>query len=119
MATKKLKELDDEQVTTPSARSKKGAKTGTELAEFPPGEILTKPLPGEDVIDNALVSKAFDRIREITTAKGLETAKAIGEFLIETFFAGDLAKFIVVIRERPLLPIVHDYKQISAMLKRR
>ena len=93
MATKKLKEPGHEQATAPSAKPRRKAKAGTEVAEFPPGEILTKPLPGEDAIDNALVSQAFERIREITTAKGLETAKAIGEFLIETFFAGDLAKF--------------------------
>ncbi len=93
MATKKLKELGHEQAAALSSTRKKSAKTGTKLAKFPPGEILADPLPGEDAIDNALVSQAFERIREITTAKGLETAKAIGEFLIETFFAGDLAKF--------------------------
>jgi hypothetical protein len=77
------------------ARAKKA--TGSKLAVVPPGEhsgqAVALVLPGETTVDNDLVNQAVQEVNRIHTVKGLEAALALGEYLLATFFAGDLAAF--------------------------
>lgn len=50
-------------------------------------------LPGENEVDEALVESAACTINRIHTARGLATARAIGEYLLETFFGSDIEAF--------------------------
>ena len=58
---------------------------------IPPGEC--SGLRGEDSVDEALIKDAVAHINGIHTAKGLETAKAIGQYVVATFFDRDLDAF--------------------------
>ena len=60
---------------------------------FPQGEQLAQFLPGEAVIDDALLEHVVRRVNEIQRNKVMETAREIGEYLLETFFGGDLEQF--------------------------
>lgn len=77
--------------TTKTKKAKKAKKdtTATELAVHP-GERSTVVLPGEAAVDEALVAQAVQEINAIHSAKGLETARAIGEYVLAKFFNGDL-----------------------------
>ena len=60
----------------------------------PPAEqqgVIAVVLPGEVAVDEALIVEAVQEINRIHRAKGLEAARAIGEFLLATFFDGDIA----------------------------
>jgi len=57
-----------------------------------PPEMRTA-LPGEREVDAQLLDQAVRRINHIYAAKGLELARAIGNYVVETFFAGDLDQF--------------------------
>jgi hypothetical protein len=50
-------------------------------------------LPGEAEVDSALISKAVFEINRFYSAQGLETARAIGQYVIDTFFGGSLEVF--------------------------
>lgn len=50
-------------------------------------------LPGEGVVEDELVRTAVAHINGIKRAAGLEAALAIGEYLLGTFFGGDLEAF--------------------------
>lgn len=54
---------------------------------------LVPVLPGEATVDVALVSQVVGDLNQIYRAKGLETARAVGELLLGTFFGGDPAHF--------------------------
>lgn len=54
---------------------------------------LVPVLPGEAEEDDRLVDQAVQEINRRYTAKGLETARELGEYLIDTFFDGDPEKF--------------------------
>ena len=75
MATKKLKGKKD--------------TTSMELAVHP-GERPLAVLPGEAAVDETLVNQAVHDINAIYGAKGLETARAVGEYVLAKFFNGDL-----------------------------
>ncbi len=49
--------------------------------------------PGEGAEDAALIDAAVVRANMLYYIKGLETVRAIGEYLIAHFFAGDPANF--------------------------
>jgi hypothetical protein len=82
-------------MATKTPKAKKG--TGTDLAVVPPGEhdaeIITVGLPGETMVDETLVAEAAQEVNRIHAAKGLEAYRASGEYLLATFFGGDLAAF--------------------------
>lgn len=54
---------------------------------------LVARLPGEGVVVDQLLDEAVAHLNRIYTAKGLETARAVGEYLISTFFDGDPGRF--------------------------
>lgn len=71
-------------------------KIGLQVATVLPGEhptAITVFLPGEASIDAALVAEAVQRINHIHEKSALETARAMGEYLLATFFNGDLDGF--------------------------
>ncbi len=47
-------------------------------------------LPGQSKMDKALVDQAVEDLNAMYTAKGLELARAMGEYVLENFFGGDL-----------------------------
>jgi hypothetical protein len=53
----------------------------------------SKPLPGEDKVRSDLVNQAVSDINRIYVGKGLEAARGIGEYVLRTFFAGDVESF--------------------------
>ena len=70
------------------------AKTKKTQIVFSQGEqVAPKPLPGEKAVDSVLVQSAVQRINEIHRNKGIETARAIGEYLLDAFFDGDVTAF--------------------------
>ena len=60
-----------------------------------PSDLLpTLPtLPGEAAVDAPLVDQVVAALNQIYRAKGMETARAVGELLLGTFFEGDPAYF--------------------------
>ena len=50
-------------------------------------------LPGEAEVDDALVAGAVAEINRLHLQKTLETVRELGEYLLQTFFAGDIAAF--------------------------
>ncbi len=54
---------------------------------------LVPTLPGEGVVVDQLVKQAVAQINHIYAAKGLETARDVGEYLIQTFFEGNPERF--------------------------
>ena len=50
-------------------------------------------LAGEDQLDETLLDKAVAEINRIYVSKGLETARAIGNYVVGAFFGGDLESF--------------------------
>ena len=50
-------------------------------------------LLGETIIDEKLLSKAVSELNAIYVSKGMETAKTIGSYVINTFFEGDINNF--------------------------
>ena len=69
----------------------------TDLSVVPPGESapeIIKALPGEDAVDEALVAHAVQQVNAIHRAKGLETARDVGTYLLKTFFSDDPAAFV-------------------------
>ena len=56
-----------------------------------PGAAPT--LSGECEVDEELLEEAVTSINRIYVAKGLETARALGKYLVETFFGGDIELF--------------------------
>ena len=65
-------------------------RSGSELAAAAP-EVLD--LPGATKVDDKLVDSAVEEINRLHSAKGLELARAMGEYLVKTFFGGDLDNF--------------------------
>ena len=53
----------------------------------------SKPLPGEDKVRGDLVNQAVSDINRIYVTKGLEAARGIGDYVLRTFFAGDVESF--------------------------
>ena len=54
---------------------------------------LAPSLPGEADIVVPLLDEAVAELNRIYVTKGLETARDIGEYVLEAFFAGDTANF--------------------------
>jgi hypothetical protein len=53
-------------------------------------EAALPALPGAAALAPELLDRAVDDINRLYRAHGLETARAIGEYVVATFFAGDL-----------------------------
>jgi hypothetical protein len=51
-------------------------------------QALAKPLPGEASVAKDLVDQAVQEINRLYVAKGLETARVVGEYVLKTFFDG-------------------------------
>lgn len=60
-----------------------------QAAPAPPAPLLSS-MPGAAEVDRALVDQAVRDLNQIYTTKGMETARAIGEYVVHHFFAGDL-----------------------------
>ncbi len=50
---------------------------------------IARVLPGEDTVDEQMVDNAVVHINGVYVAKGLEMARAIGEYVMTTFFGDD------------------------------
>lgn len=50
-------------------------------------------LPGEQTVDTAALDDAVQELNRLYVAKGLETARSIGEYVIARFFGGEPEKF--------------------------
>lgn len=53
----------------------------------------SKNLSGSSTIDEKLLSKAVSELNAIYVSKGIETARSIGTYVINTFFEGDIDLF--------------------------
>ena len=74
-------------------QERKRENTGEELVRTPDiGEHATSLL-GEDEVDAALLDRAVGEINRIYVSKGLETARSIGNYVVDTFFGGNLDSF--------------------------
>ncbi len=51
---------------------------------------LTRPLPRQSTVEVDLLDQAVDAINSTYIGKGLEMARDIGEYVLATFFDGDL-----------------------------
>ena len=58
-----------------------------------PSEATALILRGEDDVDRTLLDDAVAEINRIHTAKGLELARAIGNYVLQAFFEDDLDAF--------------------------
>lgn len=60
--------------------------------EEPKGEILPVKvaLPGSESVDEQLLDNAVQEINRLYITKGMETYQAIGEYVLQTFFDGDV-----------------------------
>lgn len=77
--------LVDRRAATP--RSSRPARDGRARAS------LAVVLPGERQADVRLVERVVADLNRLYTRKGLETARALGEYLLAAFFNGDPAEF--------------------------
>ena len=50
-------------------------------------------LPGERTLESQIVDTAVSDLNQIYTLKGLETACAVGEYILARFFGGDITQF--------------------------
>lgn len=55
--------------------------------------VLASNLPGGDALDADFLASAVREINRLHAAKGLETARAVGSFVLETFFGNDTENF--------------------------
>lgn len=67
------------------------SRAATEVVVVP--QDVLPALPGEQVEEAALVDEVVLHVNRIYVARGLETAREIGEYLLSRFFDGDPAKF--------------------------
>lgn len=58
-----------------------------------PQTALAPSLRGEGAIDEPLVDEAVRQVNRLYAAKGVETARVIGEYLVGAFFGGDPGSF--------------------------
>jgi hypothetical protein len=54
---------------------------------------LTSILPGEYDVDNALLDRTVQDLNHLYTAKGLETARDLGEYVLREYFGDDYHAF--------------------------
>jgi hypothetical protein len=59
----------------------------------PPPAPGAEALPGAAALDRRLVDQAVHDLNRIHAAKGLETAREMGEYIVSTFFGGDAGAF--------------------------
>jgi len=74
-------------------RPRKSAAAPSEGAQDLVPAVAQPMLPGEAAVDEEAVDRAVQELTQLYQAKGLETARLIGEYLISTFFGGDPAAF--------------------------
>jgi hypothetical protein len=68
-------------------------KTTEPAAELIVPDSTTPALPGVAEADEELLNQAVAQINHLYIAKGLETARTIGEYVLETFFEGNPENF--------------------------
>ena len=88
MATKKTTKKKATTKKTPAKKTdtkKKSTKRPPQKSTVPEkkAELL---LPGEGEIDDALLNEAVIEINSIYVTKGLEMARAVGNYVVEKFF---------------------------------
>ena len=77
------------------ARKKAEAVKAAEKKRKPRSKptALAVQLPGADGIDGALLDRAVHELNQLYRTKGLETARAVAEVVIEVFFGGSVEDF--------------------------
>lgn len=55
--------------------------------------VITTALPGAAELDQSLVDQAVADLNRLHAAKGLETARAMGEYVVARFFGGEIDAF--------------------------
>lgn len=70
------------------ARTKSAGEAALALAEVEIGD-----LPGAAKVDKKLLDEVVEHVNHLHTAKGLELARAMGEYLVKTLFGGKLENF--------------------------
>lgn len=68
----------------------RGRKTQPPSTDLVPAQQV---LPGETETDRELLDQAVHDLNRIYTEKGLETVLALGQYILDTFFAGNPATF--------------------------
>lgn len=53
--------------------------------------VVDSPLPGATALEPELLERAVEDLNRLYRTHGLETARALGEYVVHAFFAGDLA----------------------------
>jgi hypothetical protein len=88
-----------------SAKTKTGDSTAIEVA-----------LPGLSATEKPLIDKAIDDLNTLYTRKGLETAEAIGDYILQAFFEGDIDNYNQFGRKHATFKALteHDGLQFSA-----
>ncbi len=66
-------------------KTKTSEKASNDLTKSKKGDLA---LPGQSKVDKTLIDKAVQDLNALYTAKGLELARAIGEYILKTFFGG-------------------------------
>lgn len=59
----------------------------------PKTTIVKATLPGQAEVNSKLLDEAVEDLNRLYRTKGLETARAVGEYVLETFFEGDVDNF--------------------------
>lgn len=72
----------------PATQKKKTSKAGTEKST-----AIEVALPGLTSTEKPLIDKAVSDLNTIYTKKGLETAESIGDYILGTFFEGDIGNY--------------------------
>ena len=65
----------------------------TDETQDPEAQVPEIVLPGEAEADESLIDQAVDELNRRYAVKGLETMRAIGEYVIQYFFDGDPDNF--------------------------
>lgn len=81
--------------TTPKPAARRGAGAGPAAPSTALAHASDAPLglPGEVETDAALVDRAVEQINRYYAAQGLQTARAIGEYVLNRFFDGKAENF--------------------------
>lgn len=83
---------------------------------IPPGESansVAANLPGEVAVDAALVAEAVQKVNQIYGDGARATAKAMGEYLLTTFFGGDLDGFRSKKTKHVSFKALADHKELK------
>ena len=74
-------------------RTVRGQAEGVKRKRTGPRPLPAVALPGERALESRIVDTAVSDLNQIYTLKGLETARAVGEYVLARFFGGDITQF--------------------------